>query len=60
MRQFVLLVAVLMTVAGQSATRLQPWPSYAADNAATHYSPLTDITPANVSQLAVRVGVVAR
>jgi len=52
MRQLITLVAVFLAAAGQSP-RLQPWPSYAADNAATHYSPLTDITPANVSQLAM-------
>src|SRR6187399_2092492 len=51
MRQLIVLVAAVLTVAAQSAGRLQPWPSYAADSAATHYSPLTDITPANVSQL---------
>jgi quinoprotein glucose dehydrogenase len=37
----------------QSAAPPQSWPAYAADNAATHYSPLADITPANVSGLAV-------
>lgn len=29
------------------------WPHYAADQAATHYSPLDQITPANVNSLAV-------
>src|SRR5688572_22267119 len=53
MRHLLLLVAVVLTVAAQSSRQLQPWPAYAADHAATHYSPLTDITPANVSQLAV-------
>ena len=37
----------------QSPSPAQGWPAYAADNAATHYSPLTDITPENVSRLAV-------
>jgi len=37
----------------QSPSPAQGWPAYAADNAATHYSPLTDITPENVSRLTV-------
>ncbi len=45
--------AGLAMAAAQSPLPPQPWPSYAADNAATHYSPLTDITPANVAQLSV-------
>src|SRR4030095_15469789 len=52
MLQFVLAFSVMLTAAVQ-APQPQPWPSYAADNAATHYSPLTDITAANVSGLAV-------
>jgi glucose dehydrogenase len=31
----------------------QEWPVYAADAAATHYSPLTDINRSNVGRLAV-------
>ena len=46
------LVAVL--VCGLvSAPRAQQWPYYAGDQAATHYSPLDQITASNVSQLAV-------
>jgi quinoprotein glucose dehydrogenase len=32
---------------------MQEWPVYAADQAATHYSPLSDIDRANVTRLAV-------
>jgi quinoprotein glucose dehydrogenase len=32
---------------------VEQWPVYAADSAATHYSPLRDINRANVSQLSV-------
>ena len=31
----------------------QQWPHYAGDQAASHYSPLDQITPANVGQLAI-------
>src|SRR5580700_1995180 len=31
----------------------QEWPVYAADPAATHYSPLTDINRSNIDRLAV-------
>src|SRR5688500_3089317 len=49
-----LLLAVGMSmVTAQGPSPPQAWPSYAADNAATHYSPLTDLTPGNVAQLAV-------
>lgn len=37
----------------QSPKPAQPWPAYAADSGATHYSPLEDITPANVRALTV-------
>ena len=57
MRQTTILALLLAVgtsaVTSQSPASSQGWPSYAADNAATHYSPLTDITPANVAQLAV-------
>ena len=49
-----LLLAVGTAVATmQSPPPSQGWPAYAADNAATHYSPLTDITPDNVARLTV-------
>ncbi len=48
-----LTVLALAGAAAQDGRAPQSWPAYAADNAATHYSPLTDITPANVGQLAV-------
>jgi quinoprotein glucose dehydrogenase len=35
------------------SSRLQEWPVYAADQAATHYSPLADIDRANVAGLTV-------
>ncbi len=47
-----LVTAGIMPLRGQSPKPANPWPAYAADNAATHYSPLEDITPANVSGLA--------
>src|SRR5687768_8605447 len=34
-------------------THAQQWPHYAADQAASHFSPLEQITPANVSKLAI-------
>jgi quinoprotein glucose dehydrogenase len=42
--------AIAMALGG---LRAQQWPHYAADQAATHYSPLDQITPANVSRLAI-------
>lgn len=42
---------VLAAADGPAAPAIQEWPAYAGDNAATHYSPLTDITAANVSTL---------
>ena len=49
-----LLLAVGTSVATtQSPPPQQAWPVYAADNAATHYSSLADITPENVARLAV-------
>ena len=35
------------------AAGIQEWPVYAADNAASHYSPLADVTRDNVSRLTV-------
>src|SRR6187397_1791004 len=52
--RLILALSLLAVMASaQSAAPPQSWPAYAADNAATHYSPLADITPANVSGLAV-------
>lgn len=48
----ILLVAAgIVPMRGQSPTSAQPLPAHAADNAATHYSPLEAITPANASAL---------
>lgn len=48
----ILFGAVTVAVLAQTPTP-QPWPAYAADSAATHYSPLTGITAANVGSLDV-------
>jgi quinoprotein glucose dehydrogenase len=48
-----LLAVGVATIGAQSPPPAQPWPTYAADNAATHYSPLSDIGPANVAALSV-------
>jgi quinoprotein glucose dehydrogenase len=49
-----LYAALFVVVAlAQSTAPAQPWAVYAGDNAATHYSTLADITPANVSNLSV-------
>jgi quinoprotein glucose dehydrogenase len=51
MRKLIVFLAVIMTAAASQSSRTpQPWPAYAADSAATHYSPLADITPAKVAQ----------
>lgn len=48
------LVLIAVATLGLSQTPApQEWPVYAADSAATHYSPLTGITPANVGGLEV-------
>lgn len=47
------LCAALALAAAQGPPPPQQWPAYAADSAATHYSPLADITPANVANLTV-------
>ena len=50
-RASVLAVAlVAVTLGGAHA---QQWPHYAADQAASHYSPLEQINPANVAKLAI-------
>jgi len=46
-----LALAALLAAPAQSP--MQEWPAYAADQAATHYSPLTDLNRGNVSKLAV-------
>lgn len=49
-----LVMAVLSASAsGPAAPALQGWPVYAGDSGATHYSPLTDITPTNIAALDV-------
>ena len=46
--------AAMLSLASRAAVPpMQEWPVYAADQAATHYSPLTDIDRTNVSRLAV-------
>jgi quinoprotein glucose dehydrogenase len=45
------IAAACVVAAGE--IRGQQWPHYAADQAASHYSPLEQITPANVAQLAI-------
>jgi quinoprotein glucose dehydrogenase len=40
-------------MAAQGSRAPVPWPAYAADNAATHYSPLADLGSSNVSALSV-------
>lgn len=46
---FALIVATPLT----ARVIAQQWPHYAADQAATHYSPLEQITPANVGNLQI-------
>jgi quinoprotein glucose dehydrogenase len=48
-----ILMAGVSAAQAQSPARPQSWPTYAADNAATHYSPLEDIEKTNVSKLAI-------
>lgn len=50
---YAFIVACVAIAQAQSPPRPQAWPAYAADNAATHYSPLDDIGTTNVSKLAV-------
>ena len=53
--RFIALVSAagLVLAAASAQSPMQEWPVYAADAAATHYSPLADIDRSNVSQLAV-------
>jgi quinoprotein glucose dehydrogenase len=53
MRHKLLAICILAVAAAQRPVPPQAWPTYAADNAATHYSPLTDITPGNVANLTI-------
>jgi quinoprotein glucose dehydrogenase len=53
MRHKLLAICILAVAAAQRPVPRQAWPTYAADNAATHYSPLTDITPGNVANLTI-------
>src|SRR5688572_30302002 len=46
------LVLVAIVISGASGAA-QQWPHYAADQAASHYSPLDQITPSNVATLAI-------
>lgn len=46
-------MAAVLALAGRQSAALRDWPVYAADSAATHYSPLEGITRDNVSRLAV-------
>ena len=47
-----LAIAALCGLAAATAAA-QQWPHYASDQAASHYSPLDQITPANVQRLAI-------
>ncbi len=49
-RSLWILAICAITVGG---VRAQQWPHYAGDQAASHYSPLDQITPANVGKLAI-------
>ena len=46
-------LAVVLIAFSLGGAHAQQWPHYAADQAASHYSPLDQITPANVSKLAI-------
>jgi len=48
-RVVVLAIATVLTVTAEA----QQWPHYAGDQAASHYSPLNQITAANVGRLAI-------
>ena len=48
-----LLASFALVVMSSAALVAQQWPHYAGDQAATHYSPLEQITTANVNRLAV-------
>jgi quinoprotein glucose dehydrogenase len=53
MYQRLLLTTLVVAAALATRAAAQQWPHYAADQAASHYSPLDQITPANVSRLAI-------
>ena len=46
-------LAALSAVAARQGKGAQEWPVYAGDQAATHYSPLADLTRENVAALKV-------
>jgi quinoprotein glucose dehydrogenase len=46
-------IALAQSTGGQSVDRSQEWPTYGHDSGGMRFSPLTQITPANVSQLKV-------
>jgi quinoprotein glucose dehydrogenase len=46
-------ILTLVLVGAASAPEMQEWPVYAADQAATHYSPLADIDASNVAKLEI-------
>ena len=46
-------LAVALVAVSLGGAHAQQWPHYAADQAASHYSPLDQITPANVTKLAI-------
>ena len=55
-RALLTVIAIGLTLAAASAQRAAPigeWPYYAGDAASTKYSPLDQITPANVTSLQV-------
>jgi quinoprotein glucose dehydrogenase len=52
MRNLLLLTLTLAALLGARGAA-QQWPYYAADQGASHYSPLDQITPANVQRLAI-------
>jgi len=49
----VLLSALILPVPAVRAAAARDWPVYLGDKSASHYSTLSEITPANVSQLQV-------
>jgi len=53
MSQRCIAVAVALAAILVSRTAAQQWPHYAGDQAASHYSPLDQITAANVGRLAI-------
>ena len=55
-RRFAFVAVAGLSISAAAARQpapMQEWPVYAADSAATHYSPLADINRTNVDKLAV-------